>query len=112
MEKGVNKMECEKIWMALALMNSMILSGEKMSDGAKKVIQDGFSACHVLEERIKNSLSIASEYGCIDGGHHKMWTIDQMVRELAGESYQEWVDNYNKDEEGNYVYEWDTGINP
>ena len=37
-----------------------------------------------MEERIKNALEIAWHYGCIDGAHHKMWTIDQMVRVLCG----------------------------
>jgi hypothetical protein len=36
------------------------------------------------EERIAKALEIASEYGTIDGGHHKMWVIDQMVRALTG----------------------------
>ncbi len=30
------------------------------------------------------ALSIASQYGWVDGGHHKMWVIDQMVRALTG----------------------------
>lgn len=34
--------------------------------------------------QIHQALAIASELGTIDGGHHKMWIIDQMVRALLG----------------------------
>lgn len=37
-----------------------------------------------LEARIAKALEFASEYGTIDGAHHKMWVIDQMVRALTG----------------------------
>jgi hypothetical protein len=36
------------------------------------------------EARIAKALAIASEAGMFDGGHHKMWVIDQMVRALTG----------------------------
>jgi len=55
-------------------------------------------------KRIKEALEIALRYGQIDGGHHKMWVIDQMVRILAGDKYKELTT-----EPG---YEWDTGIAP
>ena len=35
------------------------------------------------EQRIANALDYAS-HACTDGGHHKMWVIDQMVRALTG----------------------------
>jgi hypothetical protein len=38
----------------------------------------------VSDSRITKALEIASEYGTIDGDHHKMWTVDQMVRALTG----------------------------
>lgn len=36
------------------------------------------------EERIAKALGFAGAYGTTDGGHHKMWVIDQMVRALTG----------------------------
>jgi len=85
---------------------------------------------------IKRALEVA-EYGTTDGGHHKMWVIDQMVRiltncptitktatgangkeytyEALGESeeYKKWVDVFQEeDEDGEIIYEWDTGIAP
>lgn len=36
------------------------------------------------DQRIGRALHYASEYAYIDGDHHKMWVIDQMVRALTG----------------------------
>lgn len=36
------------------------------------------------DERIKKALDLAWDYAQCDGGHHKMWVIDQMVRALCG----------------------------
>jgi hypothetical protein len=35
-------------------------------------------------ERIRRALSVCWRYGTIDGDHHKMWVIDQVVRALLG----------------------------
>ena len=68
------------------------------------------------EDRIQEALDIAYEWGWIDGGCHKMWIIDQMVRVLCGsdENYRKWVDKYEEPLAGyedDWV-EWDTGIAP
>ena len=70
--------------------------------------------CSDLESRIKNAESIAFRYGQIDGDHHKMWTIDQMVRALTGNEtdYKLWVQDYVYDKETGEEYTWDTGIAP
>lgn len=65
-----------------------------------------------MEERIKRALSYAWSYGQIDGSHHKMWVIDQMVRTLLGkEEYSKWVASYETPDGEDY-YVWDTGIAP
>ena len=66
-----------------------------------------------MEDRIKEALKIAWQYGCIDGGHHKMWTIDQMVRVLCGseEDYKKWVEAYETPDGDNY-WLWDCGVAP
>ena len=48
------------------------------------------------DERIGLALSLAWKYGQIDGEHHKMWVIDQMIRALCGseEEYIKWVAKY------------------
>lgn len=66
------------------------------------------------EERIEAALKLAFNYGGIDGAHHKMWVIDQIVRTLTGESYENWKTTWSgdPDDEDNYYGEWDTGIAP
>jgi len=61
-----------------------------------------------LKWRIEQALEVASQYGQIDGAHHKAWVIDQMVSALLGEDYDQWVAEIEQDGE----YEWDTGIAP
>lgn len=70
-----------------------------------------------MEHRIEKALNIAWRFGTIDGDHHKMWVIDQMVRALCGteEKYLEWVKAYQTpviSGEHTEYYEWDTGITP
>lgn len=69
-----------------------------------------------MQERIERALGIAWRYGQIDGDHHKMWVIDQMVRALCGneEEYADWVETYEAPLSNNRYdyYEWNTGIAP
>lgn len=89
-----------------------------------------------MEDRVKKALEIANESGGTDGGHHKMWVIDQMVRALTGcpmvdktakdyrgepynyqgfgesEEYKKFVVDHNAGEDGPDSYEWDEGIAP
>lgn len=82
----------------------------------------------------EKALDLAFNYGQIDGGHHKLWTIDQMVRALTGEKYEDFINFYrfapegeeNADspevtesasatpwwEEQEENYSWDEGIAP
>lgn len=67
-----------------------------------------------MEYRIKKALEIAWSYGQIDGSHHKMWVIDQMVRALCGseKEYVKWIETYEEMlDDGNY-YVWDKGVAP
>lgn len=86
-----------------------------------------------LEERIKIALFCAHQYGQIDGAHHRLWVIDQMVRALTdcphevieefgdgikicefgkSEEYLEFVREHNDGEDGPNTYTWDEGIPP
>ena len=49
-----------------------------------------------------------TEYGQIDGNHHKTWVIDQIIRELLGTEYDNFIKEYEEDGE----YTWDIGIAP
>lgn len=59
------------------------------------------------QERIDKAISIAIEYGGIDGDHHKAWVIDQMVRALAGDRYEAIVAEACDGEDGPKTYSWD-----
>lgn len=65
-----------------------------------------------LEEERKRVLDLIFEYGQIDGEHHKTWVIDQIVRILMKDQYDEWIKNYVYDEETGDIYSWDKGIAP
>jgi hypothetical protein len=60
------------------------------------------------EERIEMAIATGFGYGAIDGDHHKMWVIDQMIRVLAGERYEQFVEEYREGGE----YAWDEGVAP
>lgn len=64
-------------------------------------------------DKIKKALEMAA-MGTFDGAHHKMWTIDQMVRILTGsdEEYKEWVKKFQHGNDGPETYFWDIGIAP
>jgi hypothetical protein len=63
------------------------------------------------KEKVKKALDLIDEWGGIDGGHHKQWLLDQLVRVLS-DDYDEWVNSYQDGEEGPETHEWDTGIAP
>ena len=58
------------------------------------------------------ALTCARQYGQIDGGHHKMWVIDQMCRHILGDNYDEFITECKKGEDGPETYDWDVGIAP
>ncbi len=64
------------------------------------------------QTRIHEAIELAVQYGGIDGGHHKMWVLDQMVRVLAGDGYDQVVIDACDGEDGPDTYEWDCGIAP
>ena len=62
---------------------------------------------------ISKALAVAAQYAGIDGGHHKQWVIDQIVRELTGAGYESWVEAWEHNEdEPDEPYKWDKGIAP
>lgn len=89
-----------------------------------------------MDDRVTKALDIAKGYGAIDGAHHKMWVIDQMVRALTGcpdvpwvnmtavggplevtiqgtnMAYLAWVASHNAGEDGPATYRWEEGVAP
>ena len=64
-----------------------------------------------MSDKAQKALGLIAEWGGIDGGHHKQWLLDQLVRVLA-EDYRAWVVEYQDGEDGEDTYEWDEGIAP
>ncbi len=64
------------------------------------------------QKKIDDTIDLAVRYGGIDGGHHKAWVIDQMVRALAGDDYDKIVAEAKAGEDGPETYDWDVGIAP
>lgn len=62
--------------------------------------------------KIHKALEIARNYGGIDGSHHKDWVIDQMVRMLTGQVYEDVIKKICNGEDGPNTYYWDVGIAP
>ena len=65
-----------------------------------------------LEQRVEGALKVAFDYGACDGESHKQWVIDQMVRALTGDKYEEWVYKFNFGVDGEDSYLWDEGRTP
>lgn len=66
----------------------------------------------MLNHRIEKALDVAMGFGSTDGAHHKTWVIDQMVRALTGDDYEDWVKEHNAGDDGGDTYAWDEGIAP
>lgn len=64
------------------------------------------------KNRISEAVSLAIQFGGIDGAHHKMWVIDQMLRLLLEDKYEETIRDACDGEDGPNTYDWDTGIAP
>jgi hypothetical protein len=64
------------------------------------------------QERIQKAIELGFRFGGIDGDHHKMWVIDQIIRILAGDEYEALVTEACDGEDGPDTYEWETGIAP
>jgi len=52
--------------------------------------------------------SFILRYGSIDGAHHKQWVLDQVLKVLLEDKYEETIKEYESDGE----YEWNKGIAP
>lgn len=63
-------------------------------------------------DRIELAVHGALEYGQANSAHHKMWVIDQMLRILAGDRYEQLITKWREDERWPGTDEWDTGTAP
>lgn len=59
-----------------------------------------------IEGRVVCALAYIKQYGAIDGGHHKAWLIDQILRSLLEDGYDAFIGHHFRDTG------WDCGIAP
>ncbi len=64
------------------------------------------------KERVQAAIELGLDYAGCDGGHHKMWVIDQMLKVLLGDKYHEEIKKWEDGEDGPKTYTWDCGIAP
>jgi len=64
------------------------------------------------DANVTEALALLHQHGGTDGGHHKQWLLDQILRALTGDGYDAWVKDYSNGEDGPQTYEWDEGIAP
>jgi hypothetical protein len=62
--------------------------------------------------KIAMALDVIFKYGQIEGDHHRAWVIDQVVRELTGNHYKDFIDVYCEHDGVPNAYEWNEGIAP
>ena len=77
-----------------------------------QAIENALQYIEQLETEKKEILDLIFGYGEYDGGHHKQWLIDQIVRKLTKNNYEKWVERYQEGFDGQNTYAWDTGIAP
>ena len=63
-------------------------------------------------ERVELALKVALEDGQVDGAHHKTWVIDQIVRALTGDRYDQVLAEWRAGEDGPDTYSWNEGTAP
>jgi hypothetical protein len=58
---------------------------------------------------INKVIQLIFTYGMIDGSHHKQWILDQILRILLLENYNQFIIIYNSDKD---YADWDIGNAP
>jgi hypothetical protein len=67
---------------------------------------------NAYDDKINQAINLAVKYGGVDGAHHKAWVIDQIVRTLTGDNYDEIVKKARAGEDGPDTYSWHCGVAP
>ena len=65
-----------------------------------------------LEDTITRTQELIERWGGIDGDHHKLWLLDQVMRVIQGDNYKQWVIDLCAGEDGPNTYDYDEGIAP
>jgi hypothetical protein len=55
---------------------------------------------------------VALRYGLQEKPEHKQWAIDQMIRALLDNGYEQWFQKTNEQLEANDHSPWEQGVKP
>lgn len=61
---------------------------------SNRIFFSGFIGDGNPRDRVASALAVFFKYGQIDGSHHKAWAIDQAMRELTGDRYEDLINQY------------------
>ena len=105
--------EKELKWLLDAILTSVGKSmPEHLFSEAYEFVRNGSIEADRHTDKEDSVLSLITEWGGIDGGHHKQWLLDQIVRALTGDRYDKWISDYELGDSGPETYKWDEGIAP
>lgn len=86
-----------------------------MADDTSEIGGDELRIPHPADphEAINKVVKLASDGLWCDGDHHKQWYLEQILRVLFGEHYDQAVAAMTADEDGNpNTYNWEPGVAP
>ncbi len=63
-------------------------------------------------ERLIDAVLIARHNNGVERADQKQWVIDQMVRALLHDRYEQWVIDTEAGNDGPYTFHWDVGVDP
>jgi len=89
-------------------------NAEVSANGFESLYDAAYGELQSIKAKLENALELIGQYGGINGVHHKAWVIDQIVRMLTDDRYDDWVNEVKGpiDEDGETEYDWDIGIAP
>lgn len=86
---------------------------ERLFERKNEIFENAIKLIERLQQGKAGALEMAMEYGGFDGAHHKMWVIDQMVRNLlTDDEYETEIACWEAGDDGKPCYQWDVGIAP
>jgi hypothetical protein len=88
------------------------LEEPKSQDPGKLLAIKDMISLNQLNDIRREALAVALAFGAERQDYHKAWVIDQMVRALAGDRYEEFVRLAKDGEDGPDTYDWEEGIAP
>jgi hypothetical protein len=83
-----------------------------------RLLSTRLDAAEKKAAKLDEIMELIMTHNC-DGGHHKQWLLDQIVRVIQGDNYERWKFEFEyTDNEGGFLdpetdekmYEWDEGI--